>query len=50
MNAFPQSSSFTIELLDEILDLVLSFDKQEDSLGIYFFFILFYHLHNQQEI
>jgi len=34
MNAFPQSSSFTIELLDEILDLVLSFDKEEDSLGM----------------
>ena len=34
MNAFPQSRSFTIELLDEILDIVLSSDKEEDSLGM----------------
>lgn len=34
MNAFPQSSSFHIELLDEILDMVLRSDKEEDSLGM----------------
>jgi len=34
MNVLPQSSSFLIELLDEILDLVLSSDKEEDSLGM----------------
>ena len=34
MNAVPQSSSFPIELLDAILDRVISPDKEEDSLGM----------------
>ena len=34
MNAVPQSSSFPIELLDAILDRVISPDQEEDSLGM----------------